>query len=222
MIIAIVPLRKGSKGIPGKNIKILGNKPLFCWVMDTIAKIKGIDETWIATDSEEIEKIAKERYGDWISIYRRSDSSSSDKSKVIEVIKEFVDFRQLKNSDTLILVQATCPFTSKEDFYKLVDCINFQNADSYISCIRIKKFSWSNDGEPRDYSLDNKPLRQDYDGLLLETGAFYASKVGSIKDSGSLLSGYIKIIETGKGTCIDIDEKEDWKKAEYYLTENFN
>lgn len=89
--------------------------------------------------------------------------------------------------------------------------------DSFIACCRIKKFSWDEQGIPLNYTLESKPRRQEYKGILLESGAFYASTVGQIRSTGKLISGRIKTIEIGQAGLIDIDEPKDWKQAENYL-----
>ena len=81
----------------------------------------------------------------------------------------------------------------------------------------MKKFRWSDEGRPLDYSFETKPRRQEYKGFLIESGAFYASTVGSILDSGQLLSGVVKVVEVGPAGMIDIDEEADWGLAEHYI-----
>ena len=218
--IAFIPIRDGSKGIPGKNIRILGGKPLVCWVIDTMLKLPDIDDIWVSTDSEEAIGLLRSRYGDRIGVFHRNPKNAGDHSPVIEAVIEFINAHQVPVDSKFILVQATSPFTDVADFSKLMESLNNKEADSYISCQRVKKFSWSEDGRPQNYDMNTKPMRQNYTGILLETGAFYASSVGAILQSGQLLSGQIKVIETGPGTSIDIDEDKDWITAEHYIQDN--
>lgn len=220
MKIAFIPIRSGSKGIPGKNIRPLGGKPLVCWIVDTLLLLSDIDQIWVSTDSEEAIGLLKSRYGEKIGIFHRNPKNAGDRSPVIEAVTEFINALQVPGDSKLILVQATSPFTTVDDFALLMESINNEEADSYISCQRVKKFSWSEDGKPLNYNMDTKPMRQNYPGLLLETGAFYASSVAAILQSGQLLSGRIKVIETGIGTSIDIDEEKDWIAAEHYIQDN--
>lgn len=218
--IAFIPIRDGSKGIPGKNIRKLGGKPLVCWVIDSMLKLSDIDDIWVSTDSEEAIGLLKSRYGDRIGVFHRNPKNAGDHSPVIEAVIEFINAHQVPCESIFILVQATSPFTDVADFSKLMKSLNNKEADSYISCQRIKKFSWSEDGRPLNYDMNTKPMRQNYTGILLETGAFYASSVGAILQSGQLLSGRIRVIETGPGTSIDIDEEKDWIAAEHYIQDN--
>ena len=218
--IAFIPIRDGSKGIPGKNIRILGGKPLVCWVIDTMLKLPDIDDIWVSTDSEEAIGLLRSRYGNRIGVFNRNPKNAGDLSPVIEAVIEFIYAQNFSCESRFILVQATSPFTDVADFSKLMKSLNNKEADSYISCQRVKKFSWSEDGKPLNYDMNTKPMRQNYTGILLETGAFYASSVGAILQSGQLLSGQIKVIETGPGTSIDIDEDKDWVAAEHYILDN--
>lgn len=220
--IFFIPIRKGSKGIPNKNVNILGGKPLVCWIIDTLQALDEHKEIWIATDSEYAQQLLTNRYGDTVNIYRRSSQSATDVSPVIEVVNEFIAFHSISDETNFVLTQATSPLTSVGDFTKLMEYMNDNVFDSYISCCRVKKFCWSETGKPLNYSLDNKPMRQNYSGILMETGAFYASSVRAIKQSGMLLSGNIKIVETGEGTMIDIDNERDWQIAELFIKNNRN
>lgn len=211
--IYLIPIRKGSKGVPNKNMKKLGRKPLTAHVIDTILATGTEDEIWVATDSDETERYLSCAYGGRVSIYRRSDDSARDESPVIDVIREFL--RAKKHTEgMLVLAQATSPFTSVEDFRCLQQEIDRDEHDSYVACQRVKKFAWSDCGESLSYRLDAKPRRQEYDGILLESGAFYATRIEALQVSGHLLSGRIRPIETSALSGIEIDEKDDWLLAE--------
>lgn len=215
--IVFIPLRKGSKSIKNKNFKRFYSKPLFCWCIDAILQSKIADKIWIATDSFEIGRIAKERYPGIVQIYHRKQENALDTSPTIDVVLEFLNVEKFNRLDNFILIQATSPLTSSDDLIKLKNEISGSLNDSYIACVRMKKFRWSKDGTPLDYTLDNKPRRQDYEGFLVESGAFYSSTIGKILESGKLISGKIGVIELGNEALIDIDEPVDWRMGEAYL-----
>lgn len=90
--IAIIPLRKGSKGIHGKNKKKFLGKPLFTWVLGA-AITSDLDEIYIATDDEEIQTFVEKEYH-WcnkVSVYQRSSESASDTASTEMVMQEFVN-----------------------------------------------------------------------------------------------------------------------------------
>ncbi|MDE5822211.1 MAG: acylneuraminate cytidylyltransferase family protein [Paramuribaculum sp.] len=208
-----IPIRKGSKEIPGKNMRILGDKPLLAWVLNAIIASNTADETWVATDDERAVDYINSTYPQ-VKIFHRSETSASDKANVTEVIMEFISSTNPDSDTKFILAQATSPFTKPEDFRDLCNKMEDASFDSFISCRRIKRFIWHEDGYPVSYELDSKPLRQNYPGILIESGAFYASTVGQIKQSHKIISGKIGIIETSDNQYIDIDTEADWLIAE--------
>ena len=215
--IVFIPLRKGSKSIRNKNFKKFFTQPLFCWCVDAVLESGIADEIWIGADSLQIERITKDRYGDKVSIYRRKKENAQDTSPTIDVVLEFLQTKNYHSKDNFILVQATSPLTSVDEFRNLGERISFSRTDSSLACVRMKKFRWSEEGVPLDYSLEYKPRRQEYEGFLVESGAFYASTVGRILQSGKLISGKIGIVELGGEAVIDIDEPVDWKMGEACL-----
>lgn len=214
MNIAFIPIRKGSKGIPMKNMKPLAGKPLTFWIVDTLLSSNLMDEIWLAVDCNEYAKLAHNRYVDKVKIYLRSDESASDKASVMTVLGEFMRYRKPHDNDWICLFQVTSPFTSVMEIAKLVDLINEEVYDSIVACVRLKKFRWSDDWQPLDYDLKTKPRRQDFFGWLVESGAFYASRVSNLKQSPYILSGKVGIVETGGASSIEIDEVYDWAMAE--------
>lgn len=215
--ICFIPVRKGSKGIPHKNILPLGGKPLVCWVLDAVLESGIADAIWVATDCDAMQSMLAERYGNSICVFRRSEWTAGDKSPVMDVINEFIDTLLLDDTDRFILLQATSPFTLVSELHTLHNEMLQGLYDSFISCCRMKKFRWSEDGYPLDYTFLKKPMRQAYKGLLIETGSFYATTVRQIRNTRQLISGSVKVVEVGRGGMIDIDEKEDWAMAEGYL-----
>lgn len=215
--ICFIPVRKGSKGIPGKNKRMLCGKPLVCWVTDTIIDSGIGDEIWIATDSDEMEDMIYRHYGNRVHVFRRNEAGALDTSPTMDVVREFIDKNPLAPENWFILLQATSPFTTIEDLKKLEFMLDEGKYDSAIACLRLKKFRWSEEGYPLDYNWETKPRRQEYKGFLIESGAFYASTVSQIKHSHQLISGQVGIIEVDESAFIDIDEESDWVMAEAYM-----
>lgn len=215
--ICFIPVRKGSKGIVHKNSKLLGGKPLVCWILDSVLASGIADTVWLATDCHDMEAMISERYKEKVQVFRRSPWTANDTSPTIDVVEEFIKTEKPDDADLFILLQATSPFTSVEEIHTLHAEMQKKEYDSFIACYRMKKFRWSEDGYPLDYTFQTKPRRQEYKGLLIESGSFYATTVGQIKKTSQLISGSVKIVEVGRGGMIDIDEEEDWIQAEGFL-----
>ena len=90
-----VPVRKGSRGIPGKNLRMLGDKPLVCWIIDTVLASGIADEVCVATNCDEMESLIRGRYKGVVQIFRRSEWSARDEASSLEVVQEFFHFCKL-------------------------------------------------------------------------------------------------------------------------------
>ena len=116
-IIALVPLRAGSKGIKNKNIVDFCGKPLFYWVVKALVDVKRIDKVFIATDSDLIaEKVINEfTESNKVFIYKRLADNAQDNSLTIDLVLEFIErCKDIKLSDYICLAQATSPLLTSE------------------------------------------------------------------------------------------------------------
>ena len=82
--------------------------------------------------------------------------------------------------------------------------------DSILTCVRNYRFFWNADGSSMNYDYRNRPRRQNFDGMLMENGAFYINSVKNILASKNRLSGKIGIYEMPEYTATEIDEPDDW------------
>ena len=209
MNIAFVPVRCGSKSIPFKNIKIFCGKPLVYWSILALQNSKMIDSIYVATDCEEIESVVSSFSFSKVKVYKRSDVNATDSSSTESVMLEFLDKNNLKNHDLFLLVQATSPLTQTKDFNNALKLLSKDKSDSLLTCVRTKRFFWDVN-KPINYDFMDRPLRQNFQGLLMENGAFYINSVGDIKKYKNRLSGKIAIYEMDEFTSIEIDEEDDW------------
>ncbi len=214
MTIAFIPVRGGSKSIPLKNIKDLCGFPLIYWNLAALEQAVQVDRIIVATDSIEIKAVVEEYSFTKVEIYDRDPENASDTASTESVMLEYINKKRLSDEDVFILVQATSPFTRTEDFNKALELMSNDKYDSLLSCVRNKRFFWNDNGTSINYDYRKRPRRQDFDGYLMENGAFYINKVGNIKRDNNRLSGKIGIFEMAEYTGLEIDEKEDWIIAE--------
>ncbi len=215
--IAFVPARGGSKGIPGKNIKTFCGEPLIYWCLAELEVAKTIDQVVVATDSLEIESIVKSFNFSKVNIYQRSKENALDHSSTESVILEYINASQLSAETKFVLVQATSPLTKANHFDEANKVLSDSNCDSLLTCARIKRFFWEKNGNSINYDYRNRPRRQDFEGTLIENGAFYINSVGNILQSGNRLSGKICTFEMPEYTTLELDEEEDWLLGEFLM-----
>ena len=210
MVIAFIPVRGGSKSIPLKNIKPFCGKPLVCWNIEALEQCKEVDEIIVATDSDKIEEVVVSRPYKKTKIYRRSAKNACDTASTESVMLEYIHHAQLSADDVFMLVQATSPLTETIHFTEALEMYGKGEYDSILTCVRNYRFFWNADGTSMNYNYRNRPRRQNFDGMLMENGAFYINKVGNILESGNRLSGHIGIYEMPEYTATEIDEPDDW------------
>jgi N-acylneuraminate cytidylyltransferase len=210
--IAFIPARGGSKSIPLKNIKIFCGKPLIYWTIKAAVDTDNIDEVIIATDCDEIEKVVNSFSLEKVVVYRRDKVNAADTSSSESVMLEYISKRDLPKEDCFILIQATSPLLTSIDLERGLKI--FQENDAVLSCVRSKRFLWSEDGVSLNYDHKLRPRRQEFDGFLMENGAFYINKIDNILNHKNRISGKIGVSIMPEYTAVEIDEEEDWIVAE--------
>lgn len=208
--IAFIPVRGGSKSIPLKNIKPFCGKPLVCWNIEALENCAEIDEIVVATDSEAIVQAIQNQSYSKTQIYHRKPENASDTASTESAMLEYLDYAKPTNETVFILAQATSPLTQTKDFENALALFRDGGYDSLLTCVRNKRFFWSEEGESINYDYRNRPRRQNFKGTLMENGAFYISTVGNIKKSGNRLNGKIGVYEMPDFTATEIDEPDDW------------
>ena len=214
MNIAFIPARCGSKSIKFKNIKLFCNKPLIYWNIKALEASTMIDEIVVATDCDEIKLTVNSFNFNKVRVYDRDILNAEDNSSTESVILEFLGTEKYNDKDKFLLVQATSPLTETKDFEEALIKMKSDNADSLLSCVRIKRFLWNDNNEPLNYHFEERPRRQDFKGILVENGAFYINSVFNILKSRNRLSGKICIYEMEEYKYVEIDEEDDWIIAE--------
>lgn len=228
MNVAFIPVRGGSKSIPLKNIKLICGKPLVYWTVRAACGCKHIDKVYVSTDSDKIKKTVEEfKNNEEAEIFRkvevisRSSESASDTASTESAMLEFADKYEF---DNIVLIQATSPLLVSSDLDNGFETFDEIGTDSVLSVVRQKRFHWERDdngfAHPTNYDVFHRPRRQEFNGYLVENGAFYiTSKVNLVK-SRNRVSGNIKAVEMNEDTFFEIDEPSDWIIIETLMKRN--
>ena len=217
--VAIIPLRKGSKGIPGKNKKKMLGRPLFSWVLSA-AIFSDLDEVYVFTDDEEILTFISKEYH-WTSKVKgllRNDENANDTASTESAMLEFAE-KINHDFDVLCLLQATSPLTTSQDINNALSQISKEGKTAALSVVKTHRFTWNADGTPQNYDVFNRPRRQDFAGLLMENGAVYATTKDAFIKSKNRVSETIGLVEMPEETLMEIDSLSDWTIIESLLAE---
>jgi len=166
-IIAIIPARGGSKGIPRKNIKEFCGKPLIAWSIEAALEAKLINEVYLSTEDEEIAKIGK-FFGAKISIRPKELSTDSATTKLV-----LIDFINRYECDILVVLQPTSPIRINGLIDKAVDRFIKTDVDTLATGFISYQYEWT--------SVDNTP-RQQLKGWFYDDGNIYIHKPYYLKD----------------------------------------
>lgn len=210
--VALIPLRGGSKSIPKKNIKLLAGKPLCAWVLE-VATSARLDAVFVSTECPEIANLV-ENLNLGVEIIKRPVELATDEASTEAVMLHFMEQRSF---DRLVTIQATSPLLQTNDLDAALEQFEHKALDSMLSAVRTKRFFWNDDATPINYNPMHRPRRQDFPGTLMENGAFYITSRKVLQRHQCRLGGNIGIYEMEEITALEIDEPEDWSRAELLL-----
>lgn len=209
--VALIPARGGSKGIPLKNIKPLGGRPLIHWTLEAACLSEVIQEVFVATDDERIAAVVAELGHPKVRVISRSPETATDTASTESVLLEFARDHEFEH---LVLIQATSPLLAAGDLDDGLRRYFEGRADSMLSVVRQKRFLWEAEAggtaRPLNYVPASRPRRQDFDGFLVENGAFYVTRREALLTSGCRLSGRVMCHEMAEETYVELDEPADW------------
>lgn len=214
--IGFLPLRKNSKGIPNKNKRKMVGRPLFTWVLGE-AIASDLDEIYVYTDDQIIIDFIAQEYH-WttkVTALMRSEESATDTASTESAMLEFcarIDY----NFDVFCLLQATSPFTKKDDINACLDKLD-GNFDSALTVVNTHRFLWNENGTPINYDPLNRPRRQDFSGLLIENGAVYTVAKEAFKKHKNRLGDTIAMVKMPEDSLLEIDSESDWIAVEQLL-----
>lgn len=208
-IVAFVPIRLNSKRVIGKNLKMLGGKPLMSYILETLAKVKGIDEIYVYCSNEAVMEYLPEN----VRFLRRPDFLDRDETLGKEIYEEFT---KTIDADIYILAHTTSPFMKVETFENALDKIVNGDYDSAFSAEKIQTFTWY-DGKPLNYDLKEIPRTQTIKPVYVETSAFFIFKcdVWRVNKQRIGFKPYMALVDKIEG--VDIDWPEDFDFAEKIL-----
>jgi N-acylneuraminate cytidylyltransferase len=212
--VAYMPLRGGSRSIPGKNLRLLGDRPLFAWALGAALDSGSFDELWAGTDCDAIALAVEREFGGRVRVFRRTAATCTDEASTESALLEFAAGTAF---DVLGTIQATSPLSRAEDFTTARRRFEEQQADSLLTATRVKRFFWTDDARPLNYDPLRRPRRQDFAGNLMENGAFYLTRRAMLEGQRNRLGGRIAIHEMAPESATELDEPEDWSIIERLL-----
>jgi CMP-N,N'-diacetyllegionaminic acid synthase len=222
-VIALIPARGGSKGIPRKNLQELNGKPLIAHkIIQAQASI--CSEVWVSSEDIEIQYIAK-KFG--AEVINRPKELATDEASTNLVIIQAINFLQLGENDILVLLQPTSPLINVESINECVKkLIKYKELGSVITVRESHTFNWITkdnlNWEPFGHDRYNRKRRQDLSRSAWETGGCYALRIRLTSEAVSYHQSPTGVVNISHIESLDIDTLEDLKDASLVLRSNID
>ena len=221
-ILAIIPARGGSKGVPRKNIKELGGKPLLAYTAEAALTSSLITKVILSTEDEEIMQVGK-THGLEVP-FQRPDDLAKDQSGSLGVVQHAVQYfeKQGEFFDAVILLQVTSPFRERGFIDQALEKFITSKADALISVLPVPHeynphwvFETDRHNNLKIATGEKQIIkrRQDLPEAYFRDGSIYITKTEVIKQ-GSFFGENLTYIESNPAKHVNIDTLEDWEKAE--------
>ena len=228
LILALVPARGGSRGIPKKNLAMLCGKPLISYTLGICKKIEVLGATLVSTNDEEIAEYCSAQ--GFHTDYRRPLYLATDEAPVIDAVLHAVNWYETKHScivDHVLMLQPTSPLRRIQDITSALKQYRIQKLESLVGVVPMLEHPFECIEVPEDcfeWSYLKKPSelvtrRQDYKGQFwFIDGSIYIASVNFVKQNHDfVLEGKTFPFFIDQSYSIDIDEPVDLKMAELLL-----
>ncbi len=212
--VAFVPIRLNSQRIAGKNLRLLGGRPMMTYLLESLAAAKNIDEVYVYCSNSEVEQYLP----DGVKFLLRDERLDSNSTLGREIYDAFT---QEVDADIYILAHTTSPFIRTSTIEHAVAEVESGEHDSAFSAERVQTFSWWQ-GKPLNYSLEHIPRTQDLEPIYVETSAFFVFRRELWREKHRRIGDKPYIAVTDRIESMDIDNPDDFTLAEAIVAAGLN
>ncbi|MDA8705517.1 acylneuraminate cytidylyltransferase family protein [Litoricolaceae bacterium] len=224
--LALVPARGGSKGILGKNLKVLGGRPLIVWTIDEVKKSRFRFDIVCSSDHDETLRLAEAKGVHFI--HKRSGELSQDSSAMFDVVKDIAEDHRYSVYDGFMILQPTSPFRTAANIDAFYDFVERKQPDSAVTVSRVNEHpNWM---FYKDCVDQLRPVlqdelcsrRQDLPEVYKLNGAVFWVSRGWVERSRTLVADGTFGVEIEGMCALDIDNELDWEEAVQLASCNLN
>ena len=209
---SIIPIKLNNERLPGKNTKLLGDKPLIHYIQKSLLHTEGIDDIFVFCSNPEIKAYLLEG----VRFLQRDSYLDLPTSNFTQI---FSSFMEKIPSDIYVYAHATAPFVTVDTINECVEAVRSEVYDSAFCASKIQDYLWQ-DGEPLNFDASNLPRSQDLRPIYRETSGVYVftAEVFLKYKRRIGIKPYIK--EVTFKEAVDINNPEDFRLAEAMLNVN--
>ena len=208
-IVAIMPIKLHNERCPGKNTRMLGNKPLLQWELDSLKAVGLCDSISVYCSSEDVIPFLPKG----VEFLKRPETLDLPTSNFTQI---FTSFMEERNADIYVYAHATAPFISTETMRDCIQSVKSGEYDSAFCARKLQDYLWQ-DGEPLNFDASNLPRTQDLKPIYQETSGVYVFTKAVFQDLHRRVGLHPYIREVTFKESIDIDYPEDFALAELFV-----
>lgn len=207
--VAVIPIKMNNERLPGKNTKLLGDKPLISYIQESLLKADGIDEIYVFCSNPEIKNFILPG----VEFLQRDPVLDLPTSNFNQI---FDSFSSLVEADVYMYAHATAPFITVETINKCLEAVKSGKYDSAFCASKIQDYLWC-DNKPMNFDATNLPRSQDLKPIYRETSGVYAYTSEVYKKCHRRIGENPCVMEVSFKESIDINNPEDFTLAQAVL-----
>ncbi|MBA3454730.1 MAG: acylneuraminate cytidylyltransferase family protein [Deltaproteobacteria bacterium] len=222
-VLGVVTARGGSKGVPRKNIRLLGGKPLLAWTAEAALSARSLTKVILSTDDEEIAAIGRAAHLEVP--FMRPPELAQDRTPTLAVLQHAVGWVEAQGEryDAVCLLQPTSPLRTAATIDGCIAKLVETGADAVVTVLRVPAehnphwvYFASVDGDLHLATGETEPIsrRQDLPPAYHREGSVYVTQRDVLIEQSSLYGARVIGYEVDASTSVNIDSLEDWARAE--------
>lgn len=208
--VAVMPIKLINERCPGKNTRLLGSKPLLQYELDSLIETKLCDSVNVFCSSADVIPYLP----DEVNFVKRPEYLDLPTSNFTQIFREFMD-RQ--DADIYVYAHATAPFVSVDTMRQCIEAVRSGQYDSAFCATKVQTYLWKN-GEPLNFDATDLPRTQDLTPIYQETSGIYVFTKDVFKKYHRRIGITPFIKEVSYKEAVDIDNPEDFKLAEAFVS----
>lgn len=218
-VLAVIPARGGSKGVPAKNLAPVGGVPLVARAVRECRAARLVSDVVVSTDDPAIAAAAREAGA---GVVLRPAAIAGDTATSEAAVLHALDAYEAQHGtpvDVVLLVQCTSPFLVREDVAGVAAAVVENGADTAVTVAPFHGFVWRDADDPAEggfgvnHDKSHRPRRQDRPQDLLETGAAYAMDAAGFRTHQHRFFGRTELVRTDPARVLEIDDPHDLARA---------
>ncbi len=223
-ILAIIPARGGSKGIPRKNIRLLSGKPLIVYTIEAALKSKYLDRIVVSTDDDKIGQISKSAGAEFIKRPQNLAEDNSPTYPLIEHVADYLEKNEKYKPDIIVLLQPTSPLRTTKDIDQSIELFLSNNCGSVISVVDVGSSVYISLKMGKKYlqplfsqKFLDIGLRQVFPEAYVTNGAIFISSLKNLYLYKSFYGKKILPYVMPQEKSVNIDHEIDFKLVELLM-----